>query len=120
MQSLKTTKQFSYIYKKGMRTQGAFFAIYSLPLEGLPPFFGRPQTSLLGLSVSKKVGKAVQRNLLKRRVRSIFTNARLEKKQVVVFVAKTGIASLSYLELKQQILACLKRKSPSKPALRRA
>ncbi|WP_260320645.1 ribonuclease P protein component [Helicobacter gastrocanis] len=101
-----------------MRTQRAFFAIYSLPLEGLPPFFGTPRTSLLGLSVSKKVGKAVQRNLLKRRVRAILSHARLEK-QVIVFVARAGISSLSYAELKQQILACLKRKHPHKGALRR-
>ncbi|BEG57606.1 hypothetical protein NHP21005_12940 [Helicobacter sp. NHP21005] len=118
MQSLKTTRQFSYIYKKGMRAHRAFFAIYSLPLEGLPPFFGNPKTSLLGLSVSKKVGKAVQRNLLKRRVRTILSHTPLEK-QVVVFVAKAGISSLSYTELRQQILACLKRKHPLKGALRR-
>ncbi|CRF49469.1 Ribonuclease P protein component [Helicobacter heilmannii] len=118
MQSLKTTQQFSYTYKKGMRTHRAFFAIYSLPLEDLPPFFGNPKNLLLGLSVSKKVGKAVQRNLLKRRVRTILNHVHLEN-QVLVFVAKAGITSLSYLELKQQILACLKRKHPNKGVLRR-
>ncbi|WP_240329624.1 ribonuclease P protein component [Helicobacter suis] len=94
-----------------MRVHSKFFTMYSLPLDGLPKFFSYPRTSLLGLSVSKKVGNAVQRNLIKRRVRSLFKNIHLEKERVIVFVAKAGIAQLKYKDLKQQVLACLYRKT---------
>ncbi|WP_104759112.1 ribonuclease P protein component [Helicobacter bizzozeronii] len=112
MQSLKTTRQFSYVYKKGVKKHSAFFVMHCLRLDQHGVFFNHPPTSLLGLSVSKKVGNAVCRNLIKRRVRAILRHAPI-KKQAIVFVAKVGIDTLSYPELKEQILACLAK--PLKP-----
>ncbi|MFC3846968.1 ribonuclease P protein component [Helicobacter baculiformis] len=110
MQSLKTTRQFSYVYKKGVKRHHEFFVLYCLPLEHLHREFLGAHASLLGLSVSKKVGNAVRRNLIKRRVRSIFQHVPLQCPQAIVFVAKAGVGQLDYATLRTHILQCLAQK----------
>ena len=65
----------------------------------------------LGLTVSRKVGGAVARNRLKRRLRDVF---RLDGQLFpdgtdVVIVALAGSAHLGYEEIRTQILDCLAR-----------
>ncbi|WP_199766081.1 ribonuclease P protein component [Helicobacter salomonis] len=110
VQSLKTSRQFNYVYKKGVKKHHEFFMLYCLPLEPVHRDFLGTQTSLLGLSVSKKIGKAVQRNLIKRRVRAVFQHIPLKHPQVIVFVARAGVEQLDYTTLCTHILRCLKHK----------
>ncbi len=51
-------------YRQGRRRQGSLVILFALPGPG-----ARPR---LGLTVSRKVGKAVTRNRTKRRLREIF------------------------------------------------
>lgn len=65
----------------------------------------------LGLTVSRKVGGAVARNRLRRRLREIF---RLEMQRFpdasdVVIVALPGSAVLAYSQIRDQVLGCLER-----------
>ncbi|WP_205588360.1 ribonuclease P protein component [Helicobacter vulpis] len=110
VQSLKTARQFNYVYKKGVKKHHGVFMLYCLPLEPSHEKFLGMHGLLLGLSVSKKVGKAVQRNLIKRRVRAIFQRLPLPCPQAVIFVAKIGIEQLDYATLRAHILQCLAQK----------
>lgn len=62
----------------------------------------------VGFVVSNKVGKAVRRNLVKRRmrgvVREVIANVGCGQ---MIFVAKPGITELSYGELKSRMLRLL-------------
>lgn len=65
-------------------------------------------TFLLGLSISKKVGKATKRNLIKRRIRFICRRYLEEFRDYsMIFVAKNGIVKLGFDELEQDFLSCL-------------
>ncbi|WP_104690257.1 ribonuclease P protein component [Helicobacter felis] len=105
--SLKTSRQFSYVYKKGVKKHHGLFMLYTLPLNSTHRHFLGIQESVLGLSVSKKVGNAVQRNLIKRRVRAIFQHLPLKTPQAIVFVAKSGLHQLPYITLQDYIRQCL-------------
>jgi ribonuclease P protein component len=62
--------------------------------------------SRLGLVVSRRVGGAVQRNRLKRRLREVFrTNLeRFPAATDVVVIAMAGAPALSYAEIRTEIL----------------
>jgi len=61
---LTDSSEFERVYKQGTAYRGRFFSVHAFPNE-----LG---TLRLGLSVSKKVGNAVVRNTLRRRMREIF------------------------------------------------
>jgi ribonuclease P protein component len=62
--TLRTGAQFQAVYSQGQRYHTAFFSAFILPTD--------TGEARLGITVSRKVGKAVIRNLCKRRVRQIF------------------------------------------------
>src|SRR4028119_147594 len=64
---LTDSSEFERVYKQGTAYRGRLFSVHAFPNE-----FG---TLRLGLSVSKKVGNAVVRNTLRRRMREIFALA---------------------------------------------
>ena len=61
MQSIKKTGSFKNVYGCGRQGVNAYFVIYALANDS--------QVSRLGVSISKKVGKAVVRNRIKRLVK---------------------------------------------------
>lgn len=61
---LTDSSEFEKVYKQGTAYRGRLFSVHAFPNE-----LG---TLRLGLSVSKKVGNAVVRNTLRRRLREIF------------------------------------------------
>ncbi len=65
----------------------------------------------LGLTVSRRVGGAVARNRLKRRLREVFRRDRqlFADRTDVVIVALPGSALLGLEEVRTQILGCLER-----------
>lgn len=71
----------------------------------------------LGLVVSRRVGGAVQRNRLKRRLREVFrTNlGRFPAATDVVVIAMAGAPALGYEEVREEILECLARLGAGRP-----
>lgn len=57
-----------------------------------------------GICVSKKLGKAVERNLIKRRVKDIIDKSKLQfKAKDYIIVLKKSASSAKYLDLKEDI-----------------
>lgn len=59
--------------------------------------------SRVGFSVSKRVGKAVVRNRVKRRLREIVRRRNLVEGMDIVFTARVPAADVSYIELDRAV-----------------
>ena len=94
---IRNRSEFITIYIKGVKKESKHFRISILP--------NNLQWSRLGLTVSKKIGKAVQRNYVKRRLREYF---RLHKTYLpgscdMVFTAKPGAVKLKYSDICREL-----------------
>ncbi|PAF48019.1 ribonuclease P protein component [Helicobacter sp. 12S02634-8] len=113
MDSLKSKKEFDIVYKRGSKRYTKHFTLYLLRLDDKGLLSARKTLMsddfLLGLSVSRKIGKAVKRNFIKRRIR-FMCNKHLEKLKdyALIFVAKEGVANISYAGLELDFLRCLR------------
>ena len=65
--------------------------------------------SRYGLLVSKRVGKAVTRNRVKRLLREVLRLKPLEPGWDIVFIARSAAASASYAELEKSVVGLLSR-----------
>jgi len=90
---LSRSAEFERVYRQGRSIANRHLVLYTFP----NPAAQRPR---LGLSVSRKVGGAVQRNRVKRLLREAFAQAEAELKpgQDVVVVARPGVGELAERE----------------------
>jgi ribonuclease P protein component len=86
---LSRSAEFERVYRQGRSTANRHLILYTFP----NPSAQRPR---LGLSVSRKVGGAVERNRVKRMLREAFARveAELRNDQDVVVVARPPAAEL--------------------------
>jgi len=72
---------------------------------------GPPRPTRLGITVTKKVGKAHERNRIKRLVREVFRRHRaaLGPGLDVVFVAKRNAATVEYADVAREFTQLVKR-----------
>ncbi len=92
---LKKNSQFSYIYKKGERVHTENFTLFVVK--------SKFSDYKIGFSISKKLGKANKRNLLKRRLREIVRNFPVPGHFNYVLMAKENATALDYATLKKQV-----------------
>ena len=99
---VKKEKDFSAIFKKGESFANRKFVIYRLE--------NTEQHFRVGLSVSKKLGNAVTRNQIKRRIRHILIEHKNQLVENVDFVviARKGVEILDYAEMGKNLLHVLK------------
>jgi ribonuclease P protein component len=90
---LSRSAEFERVYRQGRSIANRHLVLYTFP----NPSAQRPR---LGLSVSRKVGGAVQRNKVKRLLREAFARAEPELKpdQDVVVVARPAAGELAERE----------------------
>lgn len=99
---VKREKDFKAIFKDGTSFANRKFVVYQL--ENQQNHFR------VGLSVSKKLGNAVTRNQIKRRIRHILQSVKGSLVDHVDFVviARKGVETLEYAEMEKNLLHVLK------------
>ncbi|MDK2793724.1 MAG: ribonuclease protein component [Caldanaerobacter sp.] len=100
---LKKAQEFKRVYSNGKTVANRFIVMYYMP-NGL-------QVNRAGYSVSKKIGKSVVRNRVKRLLHESFRllNSNLRQGYDVVFVARGKIAEADFHTLKESIEKLLKK-----------
>ena len=94
---LRKRKEFAYLYNNGTAKHTAHLTLVYLTCKNRP--------LKIGFSISKKIGKAHLRNLIKRRLRAIFRELvpNLPDNHNVVVIAKAGVVDLSFAQLKVEV-----------------
>lgn len=90
---------FTYVYKKGKVVKSKYLVFYYLSSTGLRA----------GFSVNNKIGKAVKRNKIKRRMRAAFRTVipQIKGSGQMVFLCRSAIVSATYEEILQDITTVL-------------
>jgi ribonuclease P protein component len=90
---LSRSAEFERVYRQGRSTANRHLVLYTFP----NPAAASPR---LGLSVSRKVGGAVERNRVKRLLREAFSDAQAELRpgQDIVVVARPPVGELAERE----------------------
>ncbi|ASA97194.1 MULTISPECIES: ribonuclease P protein component [Anoxybacillus] len=101
---IKKNEEFQEVFKKGTSVANRQFVLYVLDKPEQPYF-------RIGLSVSKKIGKAVVRNRVKRYIRQVFHEERdrIEIGKDYVIIARMPVATMEYEETKKSLLHVLRR-----------
>ena len=99
---VKREKDFKAIFKDGTSFANRKFVVYQLE--------NQQNQFRVGLSVSKKLGNAVTRNQIKRRIRHILHSVKGSLVEHVDFVviARKGVETLDYAEMEKNLLHVLK------------
>ena len=100
---LKKNKHFNYIYKHGQGLKIGNLSLVYIKAK-VKPF-------KVGFSVSNKIGKAVVRNKVKRRMREAFGQIvqLVDRRYNYIFVARPGIDCDSFDLIKNNMLAIIKK-----------
>jgi ribonuclease P protein component len=100
---LTDSPEFERVYRQGAAYRGKLFSVHAFPNE-----FDTPR---LGLSVSRKVGNAVTRNAVRRRLREVFYSALSEipGSWDLVVSARPAAAEASLQELNLEFAASLRK-----------
>ena len=98
--SMKKNYEFRRLYSKGASAAAPYLVLYARKTG--------KSTSRLGITVSTKVGKAVVRNRVRRRIREIYRlhEQELQRGLELVAVARVRAATASYGQLEKSFLRC--------------
>jgi len=93
---LTDSPEFERVYRQGTAYRGKLFSVHAFPNEhGIPR---------LGLSVSRKVGNAVTRNAVRRRLREVFHSciSKIPGSLDLVVSARPPAAQATFEELREE------------------
>jgi len=101
---VKKNKEFQAIIKSGKSFANREFVIYYIEKQDQTHF-------RVGISVGRKLGKAVQRNRLKRLIREAFREleSRISPNVDMIIIARKNSIDLPYDRVKNSIVHLLKR-----------
>ena len=98
---LTESKRFNQIHREGSNAANRLLVIRALP-NGL-------ESSRFGFVVSKRIGNAVTRNLVKRRLRESIRHKRVKGGWDAVFIARRGAGSAEFRQLERAAENLLRR-----------
>jgi ribonuclease P protein component len=100
---LTDSPEFERVYRQGTAYRGRLFSVHAFPNE-----HGTPR---LGLSISRKVGNAVTRNAVRRRLREVFYSciSELSGNLDLVVSARPSAAEATFEELREEFSKSLGR-----------
>jgi ribonuclease P protein component len=103
---IRRRREFLSFGRSGEKRRTASFVFILQCCHGMPR---------LGITVSRKVGGAVTRNLLKRRIREAFRRhpGRESLGRDVVLIAKPGVGAVSMDVVQREMAAAFQSNSPS-------
>lgn len=100
---LKKRYQFNYVYKSGEHFSGEHMVLYVVS--------SKTKNIKVGLAVTKKIGKAVVRNRVRRQLREIIKKQvpNLKQNYNIIVVARENITSTSFETLTNEFLKLIKK-----------
>ena len=101
IEHLTRPEQYTTVYSNGRSWSSDLIVLRAMP-NGLP-------ISRSGLSVSKKVGKAVVRNKVKRRLREIVRLNAIKPGWDIVLIARSRSSIATYAEMQKAVLTLFNR-----------
>ncbi|MGL5692828.1 MAG: ribonuclease P protein component [Peptostreptococcaceae bacterium] len=97
-QGLKKDSDFRKVYKHGKSFANKHLVMYILN--------NKSEDSRIGISVSKKVGKAITRNKVRRRMKEAYRlniDENIKKGYDIVFIARVAIKDVSYQDVEKSM-----------------
>ena len=99
---LRKNSQFQYVYKKGERVSTDNFTLFVVK--------SKFENYKIGFSISKKLGKANKRNLLKRRMREVCRRyANVPPFCNIVILAREKATELDFEGVKAELMKCFEK-----------
>ena len=96
---VKSHQDFNAIIKTGKKVNGKYFVIYYKE--------NNINHSRFGISVGKKLGNAVFRNLYKRRIKDIISKNNFNNSTDYVIILRTATLDISYDLMKESLISLL-------------
>jgi ribonuclease P protein component len=92
--------EFRRLYSKGKSAAAPCLVVYARK--------SKKDTNRIGITVSTKVGKAVVRNRVRRRIREIYrlNEDKLQRGTTMVIVARVRAAEASYRQIEESFFRC--------------
>ena len=108
-QTMKRASEFAMVRAQGSSAAGRFLVLATLPYPGEG---AGVKGSRFGIITTRRLGHAVVRNLLRRRIREILRahGEPLANGHYVVLIPRHSAATAAYTELEEDFLRLLKRK----------
>ncbi|MFI3210854.1 MAG: ribonuclease P protein component [Peptostreptococcaceae bacterium] len=102
---LRKDKEFRKVYQRGKSFANKYLVIYIMK--------NNLDDNRLGISVSKKIGKAIIRNKVKRRIREAYRLHIDEKLTIngydIIFIARKPSSDCSYTDIEKSVISLFKK-----------